>query len=353
MARRLLRQRTVKALPNPVRNFRPLQPRPCREPGRTMMTNQRNPAFPLRRQQCGDRDRGDFSSFDRPAGAPDYGREPGDYSRDVRDVNRPTYGDYSQGTDYSAYARGSTYGNQYSQDEDLYEDEWYEEEQPNAYAGAHARALDNVDEPYDDSRRRPELGRPTAGDYADAYYDDYDEGYEEEDRNRRRGPIILFTGLLAIAPSCRSADLGPTPGPIRQIPRLKARRAFRLRRKRRNHVRRHNRHRAAPILRPSCSTTALSAIRPWRANGSCRAKKSRLTPADRSSPSRYSRLRPISSTAGNCRFPCRLRFPAAPPARCRHQAIRADRRALPRRVRRRTRVRFLKGPAMKRLSLPA
>ncbi len=156
-----------------------------------------------------DRDGGDFSSFDRPPGAPNHSggadSEPGRYSRDVRDIDRPgagsasAYGDYSQRPDYQSYSSSTAYGGQYSQDDDLYEDEWYEEdEQSGAYGGAHARALGSVEEGYDDdARRRPELGRPTADDYADAYYDDYEEEYEEQGR-RGRGPLLLFAGLAGV-----------------------------------------------------------------------------------------------------------------------------------------------------------
>lgn len=155
------------------------------------------------------RDRGDFSSFDRPPGAPDYsggvGSEPGRYSRDLRGLDRPAtatgseYGDYSQRTDYPTYSSSSSYDGQYGQDDDLYEDEWYEDDNQadQSYGGAHARALDTVDDGYDDTRRRPELGRPTADDYADAYYDDYEDEYEEEGR-RGRGPLLLFVGLAAV-----------------------------------------------------------------------------------------------------------------------------------------------------------
>ncbi|MCP5081713.1 MAG: hypothetical protein GY948_08450 [Alphaproteobacteria bacterium] len=94
------------------------------------------------------------------------------------------------------------YSGDYAQEDGLYDDTWYEDnqQQQQRYQGAHARALDNVDggDGYDErQRRRPELGRPTASDYADAYYDDYDDQYED-DEPQRRGPWLLFAGLACV-----------------------------------------------------------------------------------------------------------------------------------------------------------
>lgn len=91
------------------------------------------------------------------------------------------------------------YSGDYAQDDGLYDDDWYDDQQSGAYQGGHARALDNVDGRYggEGPRRRPELGRPSASDYADAYYDDYDEQYEDEEP-QRRGPWLLFAGLACV-----------------------------------------------------------------------------------------------------------------------------------------------------------
>ncbi len=204
----------VRAAPPPPPALPPPAPKVEAEPAAKTPPPPAPPRVPAPPTSMRERDSGDFSSFDRPPGAPDYSggvaTDPGRYSRDVRDVRdpgkpgaagTPAYGNYSQQTEYPNYSAGSAYGaGRYgqNQDDDLYEDEWYDDDQDGTYGGAHARALDSVDDDgFDDSRRRPELGRPTAGDYADAYYDDYEDGYEE-DKGRRRGPMLLFAGLAGV-----------------------------------------------------------------------------------------------------------------------------------------------------------
>ncbi len=174
--------------------------------------------------------RDDYSGFDKPAGAPkesdvslprfsakvgeDAGPPPG-----ARDAGPPPVSGNagyaggrrmpSESPEFSArsYERPERpaaqrpiqqeYTGDYAQEDGLYDDNWYDDNQQGNYQGAHARALDNVDGNRDPgSRRRPELGRPTASDYADAYYDDYDDQYEEDD-SQRRGPLMLF-GALAV-----------------------------------------------------------------------------------------------------------------------------------------------------------
>lgn len=167
--------------------------------------------------------RDDYSSFDRPAGAP---REtdvslPRFRAKVENEAAAPPpipgnagYGDASRlptgAPDFSARTyerpeRPSTqrpiqqeYTGDYAQDDGLYDDTWYEDDRQAGYQGAHARALDNVDGIRGEApRRRPELGRPSASDYADAYYDDYDEQYED-DEPQGRGPWMLFAGLACV-----------------------------------------------------------------------------------------------------------------------------------------------------------
>ena len=175
----------------------------------------------------------DYSAFDRPAGAPRdtdvslprFGAKPAEEAparpqAPERSTPPPVPGSAGYGQDqrmpsgspdftarsYERPADGSPsrpiqrqYTGDYSQDDGLYEDNWYEDQQRSGnYQGAHARALDNVDGGYGEGpRRRPDLGRPSASDYADAYYDDYDEQYEDEEP-ARKGPWLLFAGLAGV-----------------------------------------------------------------------------------------------------------------------------------------------------------